>query len=223
MKAQHLRRYGPHLGLIGLMWIVVLAALPWAPERAALHWGLNGEPDRFGTPVQALVPLPVLGMLLLVLLVILPRFDPRRANYAAFAGAYRTIQITVLAALLAVELVIIAAMFNLPINISRVIGVLVAVLFVVLGNVLGKLRPNWFTGICTPWTLQSPDVWTRTHHVAGRTLVLVGVLLLVAALVRPPPAVVAVLLGGVLAWVVSMAVYSYLLWRRLGPEQKEGA
>ena len=54
---------------------------------------------------------------------------------------------------------------------GRVEGLVAVVLLGVLGNALPALRPNWFFGIRTPWTLRDDRVWDRTHRVAGHALV----------------------------------------------------
>lgn len=42
--------------------IAIIAALSRLPEAVAVHWGVSGTPDRFGTPVGAVVLLGVLGL-----------------------------------------------------------------------------------------------------------------------------------------------------------------
>jgi uncharacterized membrane protein len=32
---------------------------------------------------------------------------------------------------------------------------------------MGKIRPNWFVGVRTPWTLSSKLSWDKTHRLAG--------------------------------------------------------
>ena len=60
---------------------------------------------------------------------------------------------------------------------DRVDGLVLVVLLGVLGNAMPALRPNWFFGIRTPWTLRDDRVWDRTHRVAGHALVGTSVLL----------------------------------------------
>ena len=43
----------------------------------------------------------------------------------------------------------------MELDVTVVIPILVGGLLVVVGNLLGKVRPNWFVGINTPWTLTS--------------------------------------------------------------------
>ena len=56
----------------------------------------------------------------------------------------------------------------------------VTALFLVLGNYMASIQPNYFIGIRTPWTLEDPEIWKKTHRIGGRIWVAAsGVLLLV--------------------------------------------
>jgi len=60
---------------------------------------------------------------------------------------------------------------------GRVIVSAVLLFFMVLGNYLGNVRPNYFVGIRTPWTLENPETWQATHRLGGR-LMFFGALIL---------------------------------------------
>ena len=68
---------------------------------------------------------------------------------------------------------------------GRGLAVLLGVCFALLGNYLATVQPNYLVGIRTPWTLESPAVWARTHRVGGRVFCAAGLLLAVLALVLP--------------------------------------
>ena len=65
------------------------------------------------------------------------------------------------------------------------IAVLVGGFFVFMGNYLTTVQPNYFVGIRTPWTLDSPRVWARTHRAGGILFCLTGLLMVGLALVLP--------------------------------------
>jgi uncharacterized membrane protein len=74
------------------------------------------------------------------------------------------------------------------------------------------VKPNFWMGVRTPWTLADPQVWTQTHRVAAWTFVAVGVAGFVAALAGVPPVwCFGLLIAGAL-WPV---VYSLVLYKRL--------
>lgn len=215
--------YGLLLILV-LAWAAALAALPFAPARIPTHWGMDGQPDAYMSRVPGMLSLPATTTLISLVLIVLPRIDPRRHNYASFAKTYRFLQLMVALFMFGLQLVTIAAAFGSSVNITRLMDVGAGVLFVVVGNVLGKLRPTWFVGIRTPWTLSSSEVWTKTHRLGGRLLVLVGIVQIVVGFLLPARLSVTVLLVGILGWAAFLFMYSYWLWRRLnGGEQHEHA
>jgi len=83
---------------------------------------------------------------------------------------------------------------------------------VIFGVVMAKIRPNWFVGIRTPWTLTSQESWTRTHRVGGWLFIVMGLWTLLLAVERTAwaLAVWVIILG---ATVVGLFAYSYLVWR----------
>lgn len=101
-------------------------------------------------------------------------------------------------------------------NASKALPIALGVLFVAMGNITPRLRPNWFLGIRTPWTLSSDAVWRRTHRLGGFAMVIGGIVLIIVGLqpssaLRPVGVVLGVLvIGGV------PTVFSYLDWRRGG-------
>ncbi len=207
------------IGLVVISWAIGLIALPYAPAQVVTHWGINGQPNGYMDRVPGLLFMPVLLTMLLVLFQVLPKIDPQRRNYPAFAGSYRYIQLLLALFLVAVQaLTTVAAVRSYSLNIGFWITLLVSLLLIGLGNILGKLRPNWFAGIRTPWTLSSPEVWTRTHRLGGQLLVLVGLAIFVANLVLPSQMSIAVLLGGLVLWTAVTLFYSYWLWRQLSPQ-----
>ncbi|MDQ6673743.1 MAG: SdpI family protein [Chloroflexota bacterium] len=147
----------------------------------------------------------VVGIYLLFL--VLQRLDPGRANYAQFAGAYGVIRLAVLAVL-----VVLIGSGALGVRAQGLPHMLVGALFLVIGSVLGKIRPNWFVGIRTPWTLASKRASVKTHRLGGWLFVGWGLLELAAGRLLSPAGLL-VLLGGGGVVVAILLVYSYLMWR----------
>jgi uncharacterized membrane protein len=202
----------PLLLLLAGMFVLAFATWPTAPERIPVHWGMTGEVDRYGGRLEGLFALPGLAVVVYLLMLFLPRIDPGRANYARFGGAYAAIRAAVLlifAVLYGVtHLIIRGAQIDMP----RVVGLMVGAMFFLFGNLLGKIRPNWFVGVRTPWTLSSKRAWTKTHRLAGWVFILGGFAIMAAGILKNAVAVWAagvVLLGGT----ALAAVYSYLVWR----------
>jgi uncharacterized membrane protein len=87
------------------------------------------------------------------------------------------------------------------------------VMFAVLGNLMGKLRPNYFAGIRTPWTLQSRTVWIKTHRLGGCLMVGGGVVILIGSLLVPSSLCLIAALVTLVFCSIIPAVYSYFSYR----------
>jgi uncharacterized membrane protein len=193
----------------------VLAALAWdsAPARIPAHWNVAGAVDRYGGRFEGLLAIPLLTLGIHLLMLLLPRLDPGRANYEAFAGVYGTLRLSLVVVMTLLYGLVHLWIRGVPARIEVWVPLLVGALFVVVGNLLGKVRPNWFVGIRTPWTLSSKLSWTRTHRAARWVFLLMGLMLMACAVVRSEWAVHSLLVIGA-AGVLGLTVSSYVLWRR---------
>jgi uncharacterized membrane protein len=209
---QALRRDLPAIVIVVAMFALAAWAWPQAPASLPVHWGIDGTPDRWGGRVEGLLLMPALAAGILALTALLPRVDPGRANYAQFAGTFTFVRFVTVAFLGVMYAVSVASALGADVELGRVVPALTGGLLLALGAVLGKVRPNWFVGIRTPWTLSSKRAWTRTHRLGGWTTMASGAAVLIAALVSPAAAYVTLLVASV-ANVTACALYSWLVWR----------
>jgi immunity protein, SdpI family len=193
--------------------VMSAAAYPRLPERVPIHWGINGEPDRWGSRFEGAMLFPFVMFGAWLLLRFLPRIDPRAPNYAKMQSTYDFMINAVLTLLLLVHAMVLAAGLGYAVPVGRITPVLIGALFVTLGNVLPRARPNWWFGIRTPWTLSSDRVWARTHRVGGYAMTAAGIVILAgAALPGIWPFAVFIVSAAVAA--IFPIVYSYLAWRQ---------
>jgi len=201
-------------------WIILVAmfaaaaiAWPHAPDRIPVHWNISGQVDRYGGRFEGLLLMPLVALGVYVVMLVLPRIDPGRANYARFRGAYNAIRIALVAFFAVFDFIVQKSAFTGRVNMGRLAPLAMGILFVFLGALLGKIRPNWFVGIRTPWTLSSKLSWVRTHRAGGWLFILVGLATIVASFFSLPVSFW-VLIGGLTGGTIGLVVYSYLLWRR---------
>ena len=81
-------------------------------------------------------------------------------------------------------------------------------------DLLPRIRPNWFMGIRTPWTLSSERVWRKTHRVGGYAFSLAGLIFLVLAVLPTGRMNTVFMLAVIMPIVLWPVLYSYLEWRR---------
>jgi uncharacterized membrane protein len=200
------------LALIAWMFAAALVVWPSAPPEIPVHWNASGQVDRYGGKFEGLLLLPLMALGIYLLMRYLPNIDPGRVNYARFGGAYTAIRAGVLVLMAGIYGMVIAWVLNAPVDMSRAVPVAVGALFVLFGSVLGQVKPNWFVGIRTPWTLSSTESWARTHRLGGRFFIALGVLFAVTGLFKLGSFGL-LILGASIAAVAALAVYSYFVWR----------
>ena len=202
----------PHWVLLAGMFLLGILSWGSVPERVPVHWGLDGHVDRYGGRIEGLIGLPLLALGMYALLRWLPRIDPGRANYERFAGAYSTIRLSLTAFLSVTFGLVLLAARGLPVDLEGAIPLLLGGLFLLLGNVMGKIRPNWFVGIRTPWTLSSKRAWDRTHRLGGWMLMANGLVFLAGGSLHSRWATLAGIVA-LLAVSLFLILYSYRVWR----------
>lgn len=202
----------PQLLLLTAMFGAAFAAWGSSPDRIPVHWGMSGAPDRWGGRFEGLLLLPLLALGLYLLLAFLPRFDPARVSYAAFAGAYAVVRMAVLALLAALEALVLLWIHGQRMNVGVAVPVLLGLMFIVIGIVLPGLEPNWFVGIRTPWTLSSRRSWVASHRVGRQVMIAAGVLMLAAGAIGRPWAMLAALALLMIGMIATVA-FSYRVWR----------
>jgi uncharacterized membrane protein len=198
--------------IVAAMFVAGLVAWPFAPDSIPVHWSLAGDVNRYGSKLEGLFLMPAVALLVLLLMTFLPRIDPRRASYASFARAYSFILVLIAAFLGVIYAMTLAVTFGIPLNVSRVVLPLMGLLLIGIGVVLQQVRPNWFVGIRTPWTLSSERSWTATHSLGRWVFIGMGAAFVLAGALETAWAAklaIALLLLGV----AGLVVYSFFVWR----------
>jgi uncharacterized membrane protein len=205
------RWLGP--AVVAAMWAFALGVYARLPQRVPSHWNLQGQVDGWMEKPWGPLMQPLVATLMLGVLWVLPRIDPRRANVERFADDRRLLVNLLILFLAVVQVATLGQALGWPVEVDRVILAAIGLLFVGLGNYLPRIRSNWFMGIRTPWTLSSERVWRETHRVGGRAFVGAGLLMAAAALL--PQAARPWMIGVAIAVAVALPlVYSYVAWRR---------
>ena len=202
--------------------LLLLVAVPFAylgaiwndlPEQVPLHWNLQGEVDRWGSRDELWL-IPVLTTLLIyVLFLVIPLIDPKK-RLGEMGSKYGQLKFLMVASMSALAVVILhMARSGEKVSATPVL-VVVGILVAVLGNYMKTVRPNYFIGIRTPWTLESPEVWNKTHQFSGKLWFLGGVVIVAAALLFEGALQFGLVLSIALAITLIPLIYSYMAYRR---------
>ncbi|HZV13346.1 MAG TPA: DUF1648 domain-containing protein, partial [Candidatus Kapabacteria bacterium] len=163
-----------------LLWLFlalpfIYTAIIWnsLPDKVPTHWDMNNHVNGYSSKAFAgfFAPCFNVGLYLFFcgLFWALPRIDPRKASYENMGDTLYKIRAGVTIFMTLMFLFIMNSMLTQnPVIATKAIAVLMMLLFIVLGNYMRTLRPNYFVGIRTPWTIDNPEVWIRTHDVGGK-------------------------------------------------------
>ena len=199
--------------------VVGFAVYSKLPDQVPTHWNASGEADGYSSRLFGVVMLPLLGIGIWALLQFLPRIDPRKENYESFLGTYFMIINATMILLAAIQVIVLASGLGYEFSVGRLIPVGVGLFLAFIGHQLGRIRPNWWAGIRTPWTLADDTVWRRTHRFGAKIFVIGGLSIAIAGAVLPGTYAAIIVVSASVVLGLIPAAYSYVIWRELGEHQ----
>jgi len=194
--------------------LITLAVYPCLPLKIPSHWNAAGKIDGYMSKNLAVILFPAIILGIYLLMIGLPLIDPLKKNIEKSADAYFWLRTILVSFFSAIYLFMIYAGLTgeagIPINffIMPIIGLMV----IAMGFLMPRFKKNYFVGIRTPWTLESEEVWDKTHQRAQKWFIGAGLLLIIASPFRVLgiwPIIVMILL---LLWPV---VDSYIIYKKI--------
>lgn len=203
---------------------LVYLAFVWKklPDRIAVHFNLEGTPDRFGSKNELLVMALVLTGMNILIYLILPniyRIDPKK--YAAEnKPRLQRIAFVICVFMAAILCLLIFASMEGSMKFStKWIFAGVGLLFCFIGNYMHTIKPNYFAGFRLPWTLENEENWKKTHLLGGKLFFAGGLLIAVLCLLVPVKVSIIVFFSVTITVTLIPCIYSYLLYRKMSPKQ----
>jgi uncharacterized membrane protein len=206
-------------------WVIILIPLVYLgslwndlPEKVVMHYNLEGQPDRWGSKVELVLMPVMLPVFMYLVMLLIPVLDPRK-KIEQMGGKYRQLMFIMVLFMSAIATFIIyTAAKGAELNTHFVFGLL-GLLFIFLGYFFQSIKPNYFIGIRTPWTLESEEVWVATHRWSGKIFIAGGVIMLGTAFLRQQEITFALLAGVIVLLGLVPLIYSFIKYKEL---EKEG-
>lgn len=205
---------------IGLLCLLAAICIyPSLPDMIPIHWDLQGNVNGYGDPLSIFL-FPILSLGIDIGMVVTRKIDPKREQYARFHGVYQGFRILLSVFMAAVfAITILQILYPDTSYLSIVVPIATGILLLYIGNEMPKIRPNYFFGIKTPWTLANEDVWRKTHRISGRIWV-IGAILCMLTGCLPDAWILPAMLGILLIMVLYPILYSYLLFHKQEKEKQ---
>ena len=209
-----IKKEAPLLLVIVLPMIYLFSLWDQLPERVPVHYNISGKADRYGDKSELILIALLLPVLPYLITKIAPLIDPKkRLQYMGDKyGKLRTL-ITVAMSALAI-FIIYNARDEQQFRMNFLVFGLGA-LYVILGNYFKTIRPNYFIGIKTPWTLENETVWKDTHRMAGKYWFAGGVLIMICSLFLDQEVLMTIFLAVTIMIALIPIVYSYRRFEQL--------
>lgn len=211
----------PALLVVALPFIVLAAVWDRLPDTLPVHWDMYGEADRFANKGFEMWMMPLIGLGMYLVMLVIPWLDPKR-RIDPLQRAVRAFRLIVPALMTGIFGIICLSWLGTGINTGSAIYLLLSVLFLVMGNFMTAMKPNYFIGIRTPWTLESPENWRLTHLLAGRVWVFGSLVMILLWFIVPGRAHFWLFMAGVLVLALVPVAYSFYLFladRRAAKDQ----
>ncbi len=182
-------------------------------ETLATHWNAAGEADGYGSVFMAMYFLPLLTMAMSIMLVVIPKLDPLKANVEKFRREYNILIATFATFMYYIQGLTLAWNFGIKFSMTGLMSPGFGLLFIVTGIVLRKAKRNYFIGIRTPWTLSNDTVWEKTHELGGWLFITSGILTTLCVFI-PGASIFVLLVSAIGASLITM-VYSFLEFKKI--------
>lgn len=203
-----------------LLWVIILMPLLYVlfaweqlPDRIPVHFNLQGEPNNWAGKSELTAIILFLSVGVNLLFLFIPALDPK-GKIQKMGSHYDKLRIvTMLFITLFSGLLIFNATSVIEIS-PNLILLLVGLFLAALGNYLQVVKPNYFIGIRTPWTLESETVWRKTHRLASPIWVIGGLLIVLLPFFTDGVVTEVTLLGIFLIIGLVPVIYSYFCFKK---------
>lgn len=192
---------------------VVFGLVFWQdlPATMTTHWSASGTPDGASSRSFSVFALPGILLLFHWLLLFFLKKDPNnnRQHRKVFDLMYWMLPV--------ISLCINGAMYAVAMDREfsplTLIALMMGIMFIAIGNYMPKCKQNSTLGVKIKWTLQSEENWNATHRLTGKVWVACGLAML-AAMLLPEKAFIAVMLIVMAVMIAVPFIYSYLYYRK---------
>lgn len=182
------------------------------PDQVPIHWNAEGEIDNYGDKIMLVIIPMAMPLLTYLIFIFAPIVDPKK-RLDSKNKKFQSFKVLFTGLMSALAVFIIYSSYNSANFASSVITIILGVLFIILGNYIKTLKPNYFIGIRTPWTLENENVWRKTHKTASVLWFVGGLFIVLLSFILPAKLNFTVFITITIAISIIPILHSYFIYR----------
>lgn len=183
------------------------------PNSVPTHFNMEGIPDGYSDKSSLVWIILFFMAIPYLIFMIIPLIDPKQ-KLNKMGGKLRQIKNVIMIMFGLIGILIVYSSYNPEIMKTNILLMLIALLFIGLGNYFQTIKPNYFIGIRTPWTLENENVWNKTHKMGGKVWVLGGIILFLLGFILNADIYFIFFITISLLLAIIPTLYSYLEFKR---------
>jgi len=202
--------------LIILLSPFVASLILWndMPDIVPIHFNAAGEADDYGPKWINAFLLPSIAVATYFFLILIPKLDPKNKIESA-QKPIAAIRIVVSIFLIGIYSLVMMETFDMEADIGQLVFVTVGILIMVTGNYMNSIKPNYFIGIRTPWSLEHPEIWKKTHRFGSKLWIIGGLFMAISTFISGLAGSMYVVIGAIIILAVIPLIYSFVIYKKL--------
>lgn len=182
------------------------------PDIVPTHWNIHGIADRYSRK-ESLIWIPfLLPFLTYLIFIFAPIIDAKkRLENMGNKLIKLKFALTFIMSILALFIIYFSGKqeFN-----RHIILIIIGTFLTILGNFFPTLKPNYFIGIRTPWTLRNENNWKETHRFGGKLWFISGISIIIINLFIQQDIITIYSFYTVIFISILPIIYSYYIYKK---------
>lgn len=167
-----------------------LLSLSFLPDIVPAHFGANNVVNRWGSKYETLI-FPVVILIFGVVMLKVAKFAEKKENSSVnnkkiceISSIIALIVFNVINAyILIISLKTITDLNTINIDFNQLVFITLSIGLLIIGNLMPKAKMNSIYGLRTPWSLKSEIIWKKSQLFGGITLMVTGVVIVIASII----------------------------------------
>lgn len=160
------------------------------PDKMAVHFDINNEPNNFFPKAVAVFGLPIFMSLFQLICCVMTDLGKKENSSKLEKVAKWVLPVT------SIVLYITTIIFNLGIEVDvrKIACLLIGIIIILMGNYLPKVKSGDYINIHPKALVENEKIWRKYSRALGYTYVISGVLIAISILFQPIVSAIVVLL-----------------------------